>query len=61
MNEEMLKTSLLEMIKEADNLPESELEIVPGTRFRVKKGRVDEYKANARFYYQLTKNCRNKR
>ena len=37
MNEEMLKTSLLEMIKEADNLPESELEIVPGTRFRVKK------------------------
>ena len=57
MNEEMLKTSLLEMIKEADNLPESELEIVPGTRFRVKKGRVDEYKANARFYYQLTKNA----
>ena len=56
MNEEMLKTVLLEIIKEADNLPESELEIVPGTRFRVKKGRVDEFKANARFYYQLTKN-----
>ena len=56
MNEEMLKTVLLEIIKEADNLPESELEIVPGTRFRVKKGRVDEFKANARFYYQLIKN-----
>ena len=56
MNEEMLKTVLLEIIKETDNLPESELEIVPGTRFRVKKGRVDEFKANARFYYQLTKN-----
>lgn len=56
MNEEMLKASLLEIIKEAENLPESELELVPGTRFKVKKGRVDEFKANARFYYQLTNN-----
>ena len=56
MNEEVLKTSLLEMIKEAENLKENELEIIPGTRIRVKKGRVDEFKANARFYYQLKNN-----
>ena len=56
MNEEMLKTTLLEIIKEAENLPESELEVIPGTRIPVKKGRVDEFKANARFYYGLKNN-----
>ena len=50
MNEESFKSSLLEMIKEAENLPESSLENIPGTRIRVKKGRTDEFKANARFY-----------
>ena len=56
MNEEMLKTTLLEIIKEAENLPENELEVIPGTRIHVKKGRVDEFKANARFYYGLKNN-----
>ncbi len=56
MNEESFKSSLLEMIKEAENLPESSLENIPGTRIRVKKGRTDEFKANARFYYMLKNN-----
>ena len=56
MNEGTLKTTLLEIIKEAENLPESELEVIPGTRIHVKKGRVDEFKASARFYYGLKNN-----
>ena len=56
MNEETFKNALLEMMKEAENLPESSLENIPGTRIRVKKGRVDEFKANARFYYMLKNN-----
>ena len=30
--------------------------MIPGTRIPVKKGRVDEFKANARFYYGLKNN-----
>ena len=56
MTEENLKETLLDLMKEAENLPESELEIIPGTRIRVKKGKVDEFKANARFYYQFKNN-----
>ena len=56
MNEETFKNALLEMMKEAENLPESSLENIPGTRIKVKKGRVDDFKANARFYYMLKNN-----
>ena len=56
MNEETLKSALLEIIKEAENLKENELEVIPGTRISVKKGKVDEFKANARFYYMLKNN-----
>ena len=56
MNEDMFKQTLLEIIKEANNLDNSELEVIPKTRIFVKKGRVDEFKANARFYYQAKYN-----
>lgn len=54
MNEDALKETLLEIIEEAKNLEEKDLEIIPGTDIKVKKGRVDEFKAYARFYYQLS-------
>ena len=50
MNEEALKETLLDIIEEARNLDENELEIIPGTDIKVKIGRVDEFKAYARFY-----------
>lgn len=53
MNEETLKDTLLDIIEEARNLDASELEVIPGTNILVKKGRVDEFKAYARFYFQL--------
>lgn len=53
MNEEALKKTLLDIIEEARNLDENELEIIPGTDIKVKIGRVDEFKAYARFYYQI--------
>ena len=53
MNEEALKETLLDIIEEARNLDENELEIIPGTDIKVKIGRVDEFKAYARFYYQI--------
>lgn len=53
MNEEALKDTLLDIIEEARNLDENELEIIPGTDIKVKIGRVDEFKAYARFYYQI--------
>ena len=56
MTEETLKETLLYLIKEAENLPESEIELIPGTRIPVRKGKVDEFKANARFYYQTKYN-----
>lgn len=56
MNLENFKTSLLEMIKEADNLPASEIEGIPGTSILVKKGRTDEFTAAARYYYELKNN-----
>lgn len=56
MNEEMLKNTLLDIIEEARNLNESEKEIIPGTNISVKRGKADEYKAYARFYYQLKNN-----
>lgn len=56
MNEEFLKNTLLEIIKETENLAPSELEVIPGTNIYVKKGKVDEFKANARFYFQLKNN-----
>lgn len=56
MNEEMLKNTLLDIIEEAKNLNESEKEIIPGTNISVKRGKADEYKAYARFYYQLKNN-----
>ena len=58
MNEETLKTTLLEIIKEADNLSRDELELIPNTRIWVKKGRVDEFKASARFYYEQKNNVK---
>ena len=53
MNEEALKETLLDIMDEARNLDASELEVIPGTNILVKKGRVDEFKACARFYFQL--------
>lgn len=53
MNEETLKETLLDIIEEARNLDENELEVIPGTDIKVKIGRVDEFKAYARFYYQI--------
>lgn len=53
MNEEALKETLLDIMDEARNLDASELEVIPGTNVLVKKGRVDEFKAYARFYFQL--------
>jgi len=46
MNYDIVKNTLLEIIKEAKNLPESELEVIPGTSIKVKKGKtlpIDEY------------------
>lgn len=44
--------TLLEIMKEAKNLPESELETIPGTSVKVKKGKSDEFTHNAYFYYK---------
>lgn len=48
------RTQLINMVNEARNLPESELDLVPGTRIYVKKGRVKEFESNAYFYYKET-------
>lgn len=52
MNYEIIKTTLLDIIKEAKNLPESELEIVPGSKVFVKKGRAKEFDVNAYYYFE---------
>ena len=56
MTIEEFKNSLLDIIKEAANLPGSDIEMLPHTSLPIKKGRLDEFKANARFYYQLKNN-----
>lgn len=52
MNYDIIKTTLLDIIKEAKNLPESELEIVPGSKVSVKKGRAKEFDVNAYYYFE---------
>jgi len=52
MNYDIVKNTLLEIIKEAKNLPESELEVIPGTSIKVKKGKVKEFDVNAYFYFE---------
>ena len=56
MNLEEAKNRLLEMISESDHLPANELEIIPGTRIRIKKGNGEDFRFYARLYYQLANN-----
>ena len=56
MDLENLKTSLFEMIREADNLEASEIEGIPGTSILVKRGRASEFSAAARYYFELKNN-----
>lgn len=56
MNYEELETVLLEIIKEAEHLDESELEVVPGTDIKVKKGRAKEFENRAYNFYELGNN-----
>ena len=53
MSEQTIKNNLLSIIEESEQLQVNDLEVVPGTRIRVKKGRVEEFLNNAKLYYQL--------
>lgn len=55
MNLDEAKKILTDMINEADNLSSSELDVIPRTRIRVKKGQIENFKFYARIYYQMTK------
>lgn len=56
MNYEIIKTTLLEMIKEAKNLPSNELVKIPNTNIFVKKGREKEFDVNAYYYFEYIHN-----
>ena len=60
MSLETLETVLIEMIKEASNLPESELEEVQANGINsgvyVKKGRSNAFSAYAYQYYEMLNN-----
>ncbi len=58
MNDELLKTNLWEIIKEAQNLDSEDLERVEGTDIYVKKGRAKEFDVAAYNYYELTNNTK---
>lgn len=56
MNYDLVKRTLEDIILEAESLPESELETIPGTTVKVKRGRVKEFDVNAYTYYEHTYN-----
>ncbi len=56
MNYDLIKTVLLEIIKEAANLNPSELERVGNTNVYVKKGRTKEFDVRAYEYYEQKNN-----
>ena len=56
MNYDLLKTTLIEIIKEAANLDSASLERVGNTEVFVKKGRSKEFDVNAYFYYEHENN-----
>ncbi len=58
MDLEMMKTILVEMIREAENLPQNELERINNTNVSVKRGRVEEFKAYARLYVEVAHNVK---
>lgn len=58
MDIEMIKTILVEIIREAQNLPSNELETINGTDVAVKRGRSDEFKAYARLYVEIAHNVK---
>lgn len=58
MNYDEIKDTLLEIIKEAKNLPVSELDVIPGTNISVKRGRIEEFKHSAYDYFQMEHNVR---
>lgn len=53
IDKETIKTDLLAIIKEAQNLPDDVLEVVPGTDIKVLSGKVREFRRLADDYYQL--------
>lgn len=58
MDLEMIKTILVEIIREAQNLPSNELERINGTDVAVKRGRAEEFKAYARLYVEVANNIK---
>ena len=56
MNYDLIKTTLLEIIKEAKNLDEKDLEPVFNTKIMVKKGREQEFQALAYIYFEHLNN-----
>ena len=58
MDLEMIKTILVEIIREAQNLPSNELERINGTDVAVKRGREEEFKAYARLYVEVANNIK---
>lgn len=56
MNEDFIKRTLEGIVYEAMNLPESELEVVPNSSVRVKKGRSKEFDVNAYQYFMIVNN-----
>ena len=56
MNYDLIKNTLLEIIKEANNLDEKDLEPVGNTKVLVKKGRAAEFQARAYDYFEYLNN-----
>ena len=57
MDYELVKSTLLEIIKEAKNLPENELEVVPGTNIKVKKGKTKIFDVYSYNYFEYINNA----
>ena len=58
MNYDLIKSTLLEIIKEAENLDQSELEKIGDTNVYVKRGRTKEFDVNAYYYYEHENNVK---
>ena len=53
MNLEEVKRALFNMIEETEHLNPEQITTIPGTKIRIKKGRVEEFLNAAKLYYQI--------
>lgn len=56
LSEDMLRNEILSMLREGNNLPSEEVDTLPNTSIKVKKGRIEEFKNRARNYFELVNN-----